>query len=276
MKLKKALGLIMACTMALTVFTGCGNTKEESKNETTQEATDTSWEDLKSKGTLKIGMCPEYPPFESINDSGEIEGFDVDLATAIGEEMGIKVEFANIPWEGLISGLNNSEFDMIMSAMSPEEASAAKDSVELSDNYYDITTVMAVRADDDSIKAKEDLTGKTIGYQTGSSSEQVAAKLKDMGIEVKAENPYNRNSDAFADLENGRIDAVIVSFPYAVTQSKEDKNFKVVNDAIDKTSVVAVVKKGSKSIIEEYNKALKTVRDSGKYKEIERKWLSVE
>ena len=74
----------------------------------------------------------EYPPFESINDSGEIEGFDVDLATAIGEEMGIKVEFANIPWEGLISGLNNSEFDMIMSAMSPEEASAAKDSVELS------------------------------------------------------------------------------------------------------------------------------------------------
>ena len=97
-----------------------------------------------------------------------------------------------------------------------------------------------------------------------------------MGIEVKAENPYNRNSDAFADLENGRIDAVIVSFPYAVTQSKEDKNFKVVNDAIDKTSVVAVVKKGSKSIIEEYNKALKTVRDSGKYKEIESKWLSVE
>ena len=86
--------------------------------------------------------------------------------------------------EGLISGLNNSEFDMIMSAMSPEEASAAKDSVEISDDYYDISTVMAVRSDDDSIKSKEDLAGKTIGYQTGSSSEQVAAKLKDMGIEV--------------------------------------------------------------------------------------------
>ncbi|MGC4018394.1 MAG: transporter substrate-binding domain-containing protein [Muricomes sp.] len=165
---------------------------------------------------------------------------------------------------------------MIMSAMSPEEATSAADSVNLSDAYYDLGDVIAVKADNNDITKKEDLEGKTIGYQTGSASEQAADKLEGLGIKVSTKNPYNRNSDAFAELENGRIDAVIVSYPYAVTQSKEDKTFKVVNDPIQSCDLVAITVQGSDALTAKYNGALKAVKDSGKYAEIEKKWLSIE
>lgn len=273
---KKLIALGLVCTLVLSMATACGNKEKEDTTEKTPKTEGTSWTNIEEKGTLKIGLCPEYPPFESVNNDGNIEGFDADLATAIAEEMGVTVEFANTPWEGLISGLNNGEFDMIMSAMSPEEATSATDAVGLSDAYYDLGDVIAVKSDDNNITKKEDLEGKTVGYQTGSASEQAVDKLEELGIKVKTKNPYNRNSDAFAELENGRIDAVIVSYPYAVTQSKEDKSFKVINDPIQSCDLVAIAVKGSDELIAKYNEALKVVKDSGKYAEIEKKWLSVE
>ena len=147
--------------------------KRRNRNKNRRKTEDTSWNAIEEAGTLKIGLCPEYPPFESVNDAGDIEGFDADLAAAIAEEMGVEVEFANTPWEGLISGLNNGDFDMIMSAMSPEEATAATDAVNLSDAYYELGDVIAVKVDNDTITKKEDLEGKTIGFQTGSGCRTV-------------------------------------------------------------------------------------------------------
>ena len=110
----------------------------------------------------------------------------------------------------------------------------------------------------------------------GELLDQAADKLEKSGIKVGTKNPYNRNSDAFAELENGRIDAVIVSYPYAVTQSKEDKNFKVINDPIQGCDLVAISVKGTDSLTKEYNKALKTLKDNGKYDDIAKKWLAVQ
>lgn len=279
MKRKKLVGLLLMCAMTVSLMAGCGSKEEENNTETNESETqqeDTSWTDIEKEGTLKIGMCPEYPPFESVNDNGDIEGFDADLAAAIAKELGVEVEFANTPWEGLISGLNNGEFDLIMSAMSPEEATSATDAVTMSEAYYSLGDVIAVRADEESITKKEDLEGKTIGYQTGSAAEQGADKLDELGIKAAAKNPYNRNSDAFAELENGRIDAVIVSLPYAATQSKEDKSFKVINDPVQSCDIVAIAVKGSDELIAKYNEALQAVKDSGEYDKIEAKWLSVE
>ena len=271
--MKKFLSVVLMCVLALTMVTACG--KKESTDKQDKKG-DTSFAKIQDKGVLKIGLCPEYPPFESVNTEGKVEGFDADLATAIGKEMGVKVEFVNTPWEGLISGLKNGEFDMIMSAMSPEEATSATKEINMSDAYYVLNDVIAVKADNKDITKKEDLAGKVIGYQTGSAAEQGADKLEKSGIKVGTKNPYNRNSDAFAELENGRIDAVIVSYPYAVTQSKEDKNFKVINDPIQGCDLVAISVKGTDSLTKEYNKALKTLKDNGKYDDIAKKWLAVQ
>ena len=101
---KKTFITIAVIMVAMLFMTSCGNKK------TTE---DSSLKNIKKAGVLKVGMCPEYPPFESINNSGAIEGFDADLAEAIGKEMGVKVELVNTPWEGLISGLSMVYFFLI-------------------------------------------------------------------------------------------------------------------------------------------------------------------
>lgn len=269
--LKKISMVCLAVALSVVALSGCGgNNGSSDKSEEKSLAT------IQDAGVLKVGLCPEYPPFESVDSSGKIEGFDADLAEAIGKELGVKVEFANTPWEGLISGLQNKDFDIIISAMSPEEATSATKEVNLSNAYYRLNDVIAVRKDDNSISSKKDLEGKTVGYQTGSAAEQSVAKIEEEGIKLKAKNPYNRNADAFSELKNGRIDAVVVSYPYAVTQSKEDKSFKVVNDPVSGADLVAISVKGSDSLTKAYNDALKKIKDSGKYEEIEKKWLSIQ
>lgn len=272
-------GVFTACKAPSPTNEGASemSTSENSKEITAEStAASSTWSNIEKTGKIKIGLCPEYPPFESVNAEGKMEGFDIDLATVIAKEMGLEVEFMNTPWEGLISGLNNGEFDLIMSAMSPEEATAATDAVAMSEAYYRLNDVIAVKSDNNDIETKKDLAGKVVGFQTGSAAEQSIAVLKKDGIAPKTENPYNRNSDAFTELANGRIDAVVVSYPYAVTQSKEDHSFKVVNDAIQGSALVAIAIKGADDLIEKYNEALKKVKSDGRYQEIEKQWLSVE
>ncbi|GAA3646557.1 transporter substrate-binding domain-containing protein [Asaccharospora irregularis] len=271
MKKRRLLYLLIAVLGTMFLF-GCS--KEEAKKEDSTKEEKSTIAELED-GELKIGLCPEYPPFESLTDSGDMEGFDISLAKAIGEELGVKVTFVNTPWEGLVPGLNNGDFDMIMSAMSPEEATSATDAVNLSDAYYELGDAIAIKKGDTSIKSQKDLADKIVGVQAACTAEEAAKGLDSKGIKVKELKSYNRNAEAFAELENGRIQAVVVSFPYAVTQSKEGGNFDVVNDPLQKADLVAVMKKGSDDFTAKFNDALKSVKDSGKYADIEKEWLSV-
>ncbi len=108
---KKVLAVLLSAAMTAVFAAGCGNTgdsKDGNSEAATEEETageDTSLKDIQEAGVMTVGMCPEYPPFESINTEGEIEGFDADLAAAVGEILGVEVEFVNTPYEGLIAGL---------------------------------------------------------------------------------------------------------------------------------------------------------------------------
>ncbi len=275
MKMKRLISSLLVIGLSVSLFVGCKAKGGTDNGEKESNGGDKSFTQVKESGELKIGLCPEYPPFESVNASGEIEGFDPTLATAMAETLGVKPKFINTPWEGLIAGLNNGEFDVIMSAMSPEEATAATDAVSLSKEYYELGDIIAVRADESEIKSKEDLKDKTIGVQTGSASEQAANKLEGMGIKVKAINPYNRNSDAFSELENGRIDAVVVGIAYAATQSKENSNIKIINDPIQNCGVVVVAKKDAVELTNKINEAIEATKSNGSYEKAVSQWLSI-
>ena len=162
---KKVLAVLLCAVMAAGLMAGCGKGEEpkEENSGTEEEAggEDTSLADIQKDGVMKVGMCPEYPPFETINSSGEIEGFDADLASAVGEILGVEVEFVNTPYEGLIAGLMNGDFDIIMSGMSPEEADEADKTLNVTENYYSVAEVILSK--DESIQSKKDLEGKTVG-----------------------------------------------------------------------------------------------------------------
>lgn len=270
--MKKLLAVLMVFTISLGLF-ACSN--QESVDDKKSEATDTSWSQIAEKGKIVVGNCPEYPPFSFRNSNDEIEGFDSDYARALGEEMGVEVEIRDTAWEGLVAGLQKGDHDIIISCMSPEEATAASENVNMSNAYYNLSEVIVTRSEDESIKSKEDLKGKVVGAQASSTSEVAVDSLKDMGIETKEIKKYNRNSEALADLKNGRVDAVVVGIAYAATQAKENPEIKVVNDPIRSVEIVVVMNKGAEELNEKVNQAIEAVKESGKYDEINKKWLDI-
>ena len=264
--MKKKTFITVAVIMVIMLFmTSCGNKKNTE---------DSSLKNIKKAGVLKVGMCPEYPPFESINNSGAIEGFDADLAEAIGKEMGVKVELVNTPWEGLISGLSSGDFDIIMSGMSPEEAKESGGKVNVSNSYFNLDEVILTTNKD--IKSKKDLAGKIVGSHAGSASENAVKSLEEQKIKIKKSATYNRHSEALADMLNGNIDAMVVEKSWAKEKAKTNTKLIIVDDPVQTIKIAAVFPKGNDSLTKEFNKALKTVKENGTYDKIYNKWFAAE
>ncbi|NLI82229.1 MAG: amino acid ABC transporter substrate-binding protein [Deltaproteobacteria bacterium] len=233
---------------------------------------DNSWQKVQGKGELVVGFCAQYPPFESKNEkTGEFEGFDIDLAKAMGEKLGVKVKLMDAEWQGLLGGLKKGDYDILITCMSKSEARS--ESVSFSDVYYKLPDVIVVRKDESAIKNKEDLKGKVIGVQLGSGSEQMADQMKDMFKEIKR---YNYNPEAFTDLKFKRIDAVIVGYAYAVNQIKTDPSYKVVGQPLAEAEIVMVMPQGSDELTKRINTALAAIKADGTYQKIHDKWLKVE
>lgn len=219
--------------------------------------------------TLTIGLCAAYPPFESRDDkSGVIVGFDIDFAQEIGKIIGKDIVIKDAEWQALLGGLKNSNYDMIISAMSRQEA--GENNVNLSDTYYLLNDVLVIKKDNEKIKSEKDLLGKIIGVQLGSGSEQVVDKLT--GLEKVAR--YNYNPEAFLDLKHNRIDAVVVGYAYAVGQKNFNNEYKIVG-TLAPSELVIVMKKGNNDLTQEINKALKILKDNGTYDKLVEKWLTV-
>lgn len=259
----KWMKIVVVSLLTIALVACSSNAKDDS------EQKDDEFDKIKKAGVIRVGMCPEYPPFETINDKGDIEGFDVDLANAIGEKLGLKIEFVNTPYEGLIAGLQNGDFDLIMSGMSPREANAADKTLNITDSYYAVDEIVMTK--DQSIKTKEDLKGKSVGSHAGSTSEYAVDKLKEDGIDLTSK-PYNRHSEAFADLQNDNIDAQIVESTWAEQKVKDGDGIQILEEPVYSVDMAGIMPKNGASFKEAYNNALKEIKDSGEFDKLLEKW----
>ena len=143
----------------------------------------------------------------------------------------------------------------------------------MTDTYYRLSDVAVVRTGDERFKSVDDLRGKVVGVQMGSASEQVADKMEGL----KEVRRFNYNPEAFLDLQNKRIDALIVGYAYAVNQIRTTSGgFHVLGEMGEPSEIVMVLNKDSSSLTDALNAALKELRESGKYDEILKKWLAAE
>lgn len=270
-RFKKLFSLVIAGMM---VFSLAGCQKQEAAQEPAAktQAADDSWSKVENNKKLVVGLCAAYPPFESRNEkSGEFEGFDIDLAKALGKELGVEVEIKDAEWQALLGGLNKGDFDVLITCMSKKEA--AVENVNMSDVYYELNDVIVVKEGDTSIKSVEDLKGKVVGVQLGSASEQIADKMEGLK-EIKR---YNYNPEAFIDLQNGRADAVLVGYAYAVNHMKENAGFSIVENApLETSEIVMVMRHGEDELTGKMNEALAKVKANGEYDNIIAKWLKVD
>ncbi|MBL7156064.1 MAG: basic amino acid ABC transporter substrate-binding protein [Candidatus Pacebacteria bacterium] len=221
------------------------------------------------KGKLVVGTDATYPPMEYFNEQGNFVGMDIDIAKEIALDLGIQTEFRNIVWEGIFNTLLAGEVDILVSAITitPERAEI----MDFSDPYFNAGQVVMVMVNKvGEIKGVEDLTGKTIGVQTGTTSEIEAKKYTDPALVI-----------AFADYDLAKsalltqaIDAIIIDYPAAVGMVSEEKTLKVVGAPFTQEFYGIAVKKGEKELLEEINKTIRRLKRDGKLKEFEEKWLS--
>lgn len=219
---------------------------------------------------LKVAADCAFPPFETVDEvTGQPAGFDVDLAMAIGAELGIKVEFINTGWDGLIPGLMNKNFDIIASGMTITEE--RKMSVNFSDPYFKATQVILVPANDTKVKGPEDLKGQTVTVQIGTTGDFTATDIK--GIKKVAR--FNLVPEAIQEVLNGNAVACIVDNFVAMQYiSEHPGTAKIVDgDFFDAEYYGLAIRKSDKDLLAKVNKALAALKANGKYDEIYNKYF---
>ena len=254
--MKKLLFLLTALVMAVMMVAGCGGGGGEKKA-------------AEAPKVLRVGTEPTFAPFEFQKEgSKEFDGFDMDLIRAFGKQLNMKVEIQNMGFDALIPALNAGNIDVAAAGMSitPDRQKA----VDMSDPYYVAGLVVVVNKDNEAIKSINDLNGKGISVQIGTTGAERAAKVPD----AKVKN-FNTNAEVFLELKNKGVDAVIIDKPVAeyFLATGGGKDFaKIVGDTLEAESFGISLKKNS-SLTKEINKALLDLKKNGEYDKIYTKWF---
>ena len=178
-------------------FTGCGKTEKAATDDTTKTATDTSLTDIQKAGVLVLGCDDTFTPMGFRDKDGKIVGFDIDLAQAVADKLGVKLETKAINWDTNVMELNSKNIDVIWNGFSIT-ADRNKE-VEYTKPYLNNQIMLVVRADSP-IKTKADLAGKVVGYQVQSSADDAIKADTAFFKSLKEAREYDNYQDALLDL----------------------------------------------------------------------------
>ncbi|CAM3880620.1 ABC transporter substrate-binding protein/permease [Cohnella lubricantis] len=208
--------------------------------------------------TITMGTSPDYPPYESVDavGSGEIVGLDIDIAKYISDKLGYKLEISPSDFDGLIAALQTRRVDFVMSGMSVTEE--RKQSVDFSDSYY-LARNTIVSLSGHEYKSLDELKGKKLGVQLGSTQETAAKELE--GVTLLS---LNKIPDLIQALQAGRVDALIVEDAVAAGYANANENLKftMVPAAGGDEGYAIAFPKGS-PLREEFNSVLSQMKSDG-------------
>ncbi|AGK95689.1 ABC transporter substrate-binding protein [Clostridium pasteurianum] len=260
--MKKITALLIGLIISATVFAGCG------KSNTSSNSGGSTLSNIKSAGTIVIGVDDTYPPMEFRDKNGKLVGFDVDVADAVAKKLGVKTKYVPTAWDGIFLALNSKKFDIIQSSVSITDD--RKKNMIFSDPYIYGGSSIFVKADNTTIKTGDDLKGKIVGCQVGTTSQDVLSKMSGLK-EVKK---YNAMTDAFMDLANGRVEAV-VSDPevgdYYISSQKD--KIKRLSSALNEEPIGVAFRKNDTELRDAYQKALNELKQDGTLSKISEKWF---
>ncbi len=246
--------VLASCTASLLVACGGGD----------------SGGDGAEDSVLSVGTEPAFPPFESVGDDGELQGFDIDLMTAIGEKAGKTVEFESLPFDGLIPALQGASIDAAISGMTITDERAA--TVDFSDPYFKAGLAIAVAEGDSEVSTLDDLAGKRIAVQIGTTGAETAAGVPDATVSTFDSAPL-----ALQELANGNVDAVVNDAPATLDAIATGNipGITVVGELLTEEFYGIAMPKGSENV-EVVNTALGELIEDGTYAEIYQKWFDAE
>lgn len=246
MKMKKRLSVLMVLTLACMVMAGCGANNKE---------------------VLTMGTHAEFPPYEYY-ENDQIVGIDAEFAAAIAEKLGMELEIEDMAFDSIIPAVQSGKIDFGAAGMTVTEDRLVN--VDFTDSYYTGRQMIIVTEDNTEITGPDELTGKKIGVQQGTTGDIYASEeFGDKNIER-----YNKGMEAVQALSQGKIDAVIIDNQPAQTFVAENEGLKVLDTEYKEEEYAMCFKKGNEELLEKVNAAIKELKEDGTFDSIIDKYIN--
>lgn len=282
--MKKNAAAIAAALCMAAVLTACGGSaaKTETQAETTAEAKaeettaeetkaeETKTEETKAEaagGKLIMVTNAEFPPYE-FHDNNEIVGIDADIAKAIADKLGMELEIQDMAFDSLIPAVQSGKADFAAAGMTVREDRLKN--VDFTDTYAEAAQVIIVK-EGSAIKSPDDLAGKKIGVQTGTTGDIYADDIENADIQR-----FAKGMEAVMALTQDKVEAVIIDREPARVFVKENAGLTILDEAFTEEEYAIAVKKGNTELLEKMNGAIKELKESGELQKIVDKYITAE
>jgi arginine/ornithine transport system substrate-binding protein len=225
---------------------------------------------------IRIGTEGAYPPFNYIDEKGQLQGFDIDIAKALCQEMGAECEFVIQDWDGLLPGLLAKKFDCIIASMSITEERKKK--VDFTEKYYQTPARFVAKKTEALNLFKKGIKGKTVGVQRATVTEYFLRDNFSKLLDIKS---YATIDEANLDLLAGRLDLVFADSVVLIgglLDKPEGKDYMFIGPTFSDRKAFGdgigiAVRKGSDDLIAKFNQAIKALRAKGVYQSINGKYF---
>ncbi len=257
--MKKIFALCMMLVLAVTALAGCGSNsaqKEESKK-------------------IVVGLDDSFPPMGFKDEKNEIVGFDIDLAKEVAKRLGREVEFKAIDWNSKEAELKSGRVDILWNGL--DITDKRKENMLFSEPYMDNRQIVFVAKNCKvAVAGEADLAGKTIGTQSGGTTEEYFENKPELKASMKEVKYYPDYINAFMDLENGRLDAVVgdeIIGRYYI--SKHPDEIQAIDTVIGTVSQFGIAfRKDDQKLRDEVQKVFDEMKADGTVAKISEKWFA--
>lgn len=215
----------------------------------------------KSNDVIKMGTNAAFPPFEYTLGT-EVVGFDVTVSQLISRDYGKKLKVVDMNFDGLIAALQSGSIDFIAAGMTATEE--RRKNVDFSEPYYLSKQTIIVKATDKTVASVNDLKGKVVGVQAGTTGELFATEEIE-GLNVKS---FKTGIDAALALKNGAIEAIIIDELPAQEIVRRNVELKLVDDDFYTDEYAIAVKKGNTELLNSINKTIEKIKADGTYQKL--------
>lgn len=222
-------------------------------------------EEAAAGGKLVMATNAEFPPYE-YHEGDSVVGIDADIAAALAQELGMELVIEDMAFDSIIASVQTGKADIGLAGITVNEDRLQN--VDFTDTYTQAAQVIIVKEDSD-VATPDDLTGKTVGVQLGTTGDILADDIADATVER-----YNKGFEAVQALQQGKIDAVIIDREPAKVFVAESEGLKLVDEEFTVEEYAIAVAKDNTELKDKLNEALKTLKESGKIQEIIDKYIS--
>lgn len=268
-KLLKVVSLLSISVLSMGMLVGCGSSSENvSATPAASESGEAPAETTSSDNVIVMGTNAEFEPFE-YRDGLEITGFDVEIAKKVAEKLGKELVIEDMAFDSLIMALNSDKIDFIAAGMTATDERRTQ--VDFSDSYFNSQQMIIVKADDTSIATAEDLVGKKVGVQLGTTGDLFVSGTEGIAEVVQLQT----GTQAVMDLKNGKIDAVVIDAEPAKKMTEGQSDLKLLDVPFVEEEYAIAVKKGDADVLTAINETLADIKADGTYDEIYAKYFDV-